>query len=97
MEPVKKVEIITNTLELERVIKILEKVGVSGYTIIKDVTGKGDRGRIIDDLETEALTNGYVMTVCTEDQEHKVVEAIKPILKKYGGVCIVSDAKWIVH
>ncbi len=59
--------------------------------------GKGDRGRVIDDLETEALTNGYVMSICTEDQEHKVVEAIKPILKKYGGVCIVSDAKWIVH
>lgn len=97
MEQVKKVEIITNTLEIKKVIRILDKVGVSGYTVIEDVTGKGDRGRVIDDLETEALTNGYVMSICTEDQEHKVVEAIKPILKKYGGVCIVSDAKWIVH
>lgn len=97
MESVKRVEIITNTLELEQVLKILDKVGVSGYTIIKDVIGKGDRGRVIDDLETEALTNGYVMTVCTEEQEHNVVEAIRPILKKFGGVCIVTDAKWIVH
>ena len=97
MEQVKKVEIITNTLEIKKVLRILDKVGVSGYTVIEDVTGKGDRGRVIDDLETEALTNGYVMSICTEDQEHKVVEAIKPILKKYGGVCIVSDAKWIVH
>ncbi len=97
MEQVKKIEIITNTLEIEKVLRILDKVGVSGYTVIEDVTGKGDRGRVIDDLETEALTNGYVMSICTEDQEHKVVEAIKPILKKYGGVCIVSDAKWIVH
>ncbi len=97
MEQVKKVEIITNTLELERVLNILDKVSVSGYTIIKDVIGKGDRGRIINDLETQALTNGYVMAICTEDQEHKVVEAITPILKKYGGVCIVSDAKWIEH
>jgi nitrogen regulatory protein PII len=97
VEQVKKIEIITNTLEIEKVLRILDKVGVSGYTVIEDVTGKGDRGRVIDDLETEALTNGYVMSICTEDQEHKVVEAIKPILKKYGGVCIVSDAKWIVH
>lgn len=97
MESVKRVEIITNTLEIEQVLKILDKVGVSGYTIIKDVIGKGDRGRVIDDLETEALTNGYVMTVCTEEQEHNVVEAIRPILKKFGGVCIVTDAKWIVH
>lgn len=97
MEQVKKLEIITNTLEIEKVIRILDKIGVSGYTVIEDVTGKGDRGRVIDDLEIEALTNGYVMSICTEDQEHKVVEAIEPILKKYGGVCIVSDAKWIVH
>jgi hypothetical protein len=25
------------------------------------------------------------------------VEAIRPILKKYGGVCVVSDAKSIIH
>lgn len=97
MERVQKVEIITNTLELGKVLDILEKVGVSGYTLIKDVTGKGDRGQVLDDLETEALTNGYVLSVCTEDQEHQLVEAIRPILKKYGGVCLVSDAKWIVH
>lgn len=37
------------------------------------------------------------MSICTEDQKHQVVEAIKPIIKKYGGVYIVSDAKRIVH
>lgn len=89
------VEMITNTLELEQVLRILDKIGVSGYTVIRDVTGKGNRGTVFDDLETEALTNGYVMSICTEDQEQKVVEAVTPMLKKYGGVCIVSDAKWI--
>lgn len=97
MERVKKVEIITNTLELGKVLDILEKVGVSGYTLIKDVTGKGDRGQVLDDLETEALTNGYVLSVCTEEQESELVEAVRPVLKKYGGVCLVSDAKWLVH
>jgi len=42
-----------------------KKVGVSGYTIIKDVTGKGDRGKVIDDLETPTHTNGYAMSVST--------------------------------
>jgi nitrogen regulatory protein PII len=94
---VKRIEIITNTLELEKVLKILDDTDVSGYTIIQDVTGKGDRGRIIDDLEGHALTNSYVITICTEEQEHLLVEAIRPILKKYGGVCIISDAKSIIH
>lgn len=97
MEAIKRLEIMTNSLEIPQVIEVLEKVGVSGYTIIKNVTGKGDRGRVIDDLETQALVNGYVLSVCTEEQEYEVVEAIRPILKKIGGVCIVSDAKWIAH
>ncbi|MGI2905735.1 P-II family nitrogen regulator [Tolypothrix sp. VBCCA 56010] len=96
MELVKKIEIITNSLELPRVLKILEKAGVSGYTIIENVTGTGDRGRVINDLATQALTNGYVMSICTE-KEHQLVKAIEPVLKKFGGVCIVSDAKWIAH
>ncbi|BCL34343.1 P-II family nitrogen regulator [Nostoc sp. MS1] len=97
MEAVKKIEIITNSLELPKVLDILDKTGVSGYTVIETVTGKGDRGRVINDLETHTLTNGYVMSICTEKQEQELVEAIQPVIKKYGGVCIVSDAKWIAH
>ena len=95
MELVKKVEVITNSLELPQVMKILEKASVSGYTIIENVTGTGDRGRILNDLATQALTNRYAMSICTEKQEHQLVAAIEPVLKKFGGVCIVSDAQWI--
>jgi nitrogen regulatory protein PII len=97
VENVKKIEIVTNSLELPKVLEILEKLGVSGYTVIEDVIGKGKRGRVINDLETHALTNGYVMSICTEAQEQALVKAIRPVIKKYGGVCIVSDAKWIAH
>jgi nitrogen regulatory protein PII len=97
VENIKKIEIITNSLELKQVINVLDKAGISGYSVIKDVTGSGDRGRVIDDLETAALTNVYVLSVCHQGKEEKVVEAITPILKKYGGICIVSDAKWIAH
>ncbi|MEA5593307.1 P-II family nitrogen regulator [Rivularia sp. UHCC 0363] len=96
MEPVKRIEIITNSLEIPLVLEILDKIG-SGYTIIKEVTGKGDRGRVIDDLETQAFTNGYVLSICTLEQHYDLVAKIKPVLKKYGGVCIVSDAEWIAH
>ena len=97
MQTVKKIEIITNSLELQKVLEILDHAGVSGYTIIEDVTGKGHRGRVMNDLESHALTNGYVMTICDQEKEHQVVEAIRPIIKKYGGVCIVSDAQSIIH
>lgn len=97
MEIGKKIEIITNTLELKQVVKILEEVGVSGYSIIQNVVGKGDRGKVINDLETNVLTNGYVMSICTEAQAQQLVAGIKPILRKFGGTCVVSDAQWIDH
>jgi hypothetical protein len=37
------------------------------------------------------------MSICTEKQEQELVEAVEPVIKKYGGVCIVSDVKWIAH
>jgi nitrogen regulatory protein PII len=97
VESIKKIEIITNSLELNQVTSVLDKAGISGYSVIKDVTGSGDRGKVIDDLETTALTNIYVLSVCHQEKEEEIVEAITPILKKYGGICIVSDAKWIAH
>jgi nitrogen regulatory protein PII len=97
VETVKKIEIITNSLELTKVLEILEKSGISEYTVIENITGKGHRGRVIDDLETHTLTNVYVMSICTESQEQKLAEAIRPLIKKYGGICIVSDVKWIAQ
>lgn len=97
MEIVKKVEIVTISLEMSKVLEVLEEVGITGYTVIRDVVGKGERGLTSNDLEKDVLSNRYVMTVCTAEQEELLVEAIRPILKKFGGVCIISDAKWIRH
>jgi nitrogen regulatory protein PII len=96
VENIKRIEIITSSVELKPVIEMLNEVGVSGYTIVTNVTGSGDRGRVIDDLET-TLTNVYILTLCNQEHEEGVVTGITPILKKFGGVCIVSDAKWIAH
>ena len=97
MEPVKKIEIVTNSVELGKVLELLERVDVPGYTVIRNVIGKGDRGRASDDIEVTVLSNVYVMTVCTEEQVNKVVEAMRPILKRFGGVCLISDAQSVVH
>ncbi|WP_017717031.1 P-II family nitrogen regulator [Kamptonema formosum] len=94
----KKVEIIITSLELEKVLSTLEEVGVSGYTIIREVTGKGERGVVSNDLEMgAAFSNGYVMSICTEEKATEFVEIIRPLLKKFGGVCLLSDVQSIIH
>jgi hypothetical protein len=52
---------------------------------------------VIDDKDSAALTNVYVLSVCSSKKEQEIVGVITPVLKQYGGICIVSDAKWIEH
>jgi len=41
MESVKRVEIIAHSVELGKILDGLDKAGVPGYSVIRDVAGKG--------------------------------------------------------
>ncbi|CAD5922211.1 P-II family nitrogen regulator [Planktothrix agardhii] len=97
MQDIKKVEIIIDTFHIQDALDILDQIKVSGYTLIKDTSGKGDRGVSCSDLECD-FSSSYIMTICTnEKQLNTLIELIKPLLKKVGGVCLFSDAKWVIH
>jgi nitrogen regulatory protein PII len=97
MQEVKKIEIIIDTSWIEDTIKILDSLSVSGYTIIEETSGKGDRGLSCPDIGC-AFSNSYIMTVCTNEQQlNSLVQKITPLLKKLGGVCLVTEAKWVNH
>lgn len=97
MQNVKRVEIITDALEMREVIRVLEREGVSGYTVVPNVVGAGERGAQSGDDLTDVFKNSMLITTCSPDHVESLVEAIRPILKRRGGVCLVSDAAWVVH
>lgn len=97
MTPMKKVEIVTDLLELPTMARALEELGVSGYTVIRDVTGYGERGRRSGDEITGVFQNCYLMAVCTPDIAERIVETIRPILKRFGGMALVTDCLWVKH
>ena len=97
MQDIKKVEIIIDTFHIQDALNILEQVKVSGYAVIQNTSGKGDRGFSCSDLDCD-FTSSYIMTVCTnEKQLNTLIELIKPLLQKVGGVCLLTDAKWVIH
>jgi nitrogen regulatory protein PII len=97
MTPMKRLDIVVDALELSNVAAVLDRAGVSGYTIIREVTGKGDRGdRSGDDL-AGALRNGYILCACTDTQAQWIGEALRPVLRRFGGVCLVTDCLWLDH
>ncbi|NJR75308.1 MAG: P-II family nitrogen regulator [Scytonema sp. CRU_2_7] len=90
MHLVKKIEIIANSFELGKLLDSLDKSGVHGHAVIRDVAGKGLPGTA-EDLDMTMLDNVYIIAFCMPDQLKPVVENIRPLLNKFGGTCYISD------
>jgi nitrogen regulatory protein PII len=94
---VRRIEIITPSVELRKVLELLDSLHVKGYSILRNVSGKGDRGTTACDIDLDGACNDYVLAVCDDEQEKQVMKAMRPILQRYGGVCLSSEAKWLLH
>ncbi len=90
MHLVKKIEIIANAFELSKILQSLDKSGVHGHAVIRNVAGKGLRGTA-EDLDMTMLDNVYIIAFCMPEYVKPVVENIKPLLNKFGGTCYISD------
>jgi nitrogen regulatory protein PII len=97
MQTIKRVEIVTDSLEMQEVIEVIESIGIAGYTLIKDVLGKGERGIQSGDELTGVFKNSLLLVACEPGKVPGLVEAVRPMLKQCGGICLVSDAQWVVH
>ena len=97
MRPVKKLEIIIDSLEVNTVTDMLDTAGVSGYTIMRDAIGKGERGMQRGDGLTNVFSNAIIITACAPDEAARIIEMLRPLLHRAGGVCLLSDAAWVEH
>jgi nitrogen regulatory protein PII len=97
MTPVKRIEIVADAVELPALIAALHHARASGWTIIRNIAGAGDRGERGADQPTDVLGNVMLVVACPEQQVSAIVEAVRPILRRFGGMCLVSDALWADH
>lgn len=97
MKPVKRIEIVVGAPELDALTEGLERVGADAYTVMRNVAGKGDRGARSDDELSDVFRNVYIVIACAPERAAAVVEAVRPFLRRFGGMCLVSDASWVLH
>jgi nitrogen regulatory protein PII len=90
MQSVKRIEIVTDSIELSKIIEGLKQTNVTRYTVIRNVTGNGIRGTL--DLDIDGLEHDYVVAICLPEQLEAVVATLRPILNRFGGICLISDA-----
>lgn len=92
LHPMKEVRVIIQGEHQGFVIEILDTLNISGYTIIKNLSGKGHHGfhtahPMFD--ETESLL--MIMTVVPEEKVEPILSGLTPIFDRYMGVMFVSD------
>ena len=97
MKQMKKVEVIIESIYVNRVLELFKESGVTGYTIFRDIEGYGSHGLKTADEANDLLSNSYIFTVCEEEKFAKMIEKIRSFINKYGGKCIVSDAQVLLN
>lgn len=92
----KKVEVIVRGQFLKEVEALLDRVKVSGYTIIPDISGKGHHGMHEGHLMfNEMHSMVMVITVMPKEKVQTVLAGMKPMLEHHSGVVFISDVEVI--
>lgn len=88
----KKVVIITEAVILNKVLKVIEDAGASGYTII-NVTGKGTRGiRSDQDSFLHLFKNLMIVIIADEEIAREIAEEITTnFFNHYAGIVYLED------
>ncbi|MFN3235724.1 MAG: P-II family nitrogen regulator [Pseudomonadales bacterium] len=98
MKPCKRIEIVIEKPMAQHLADKLMALGAPGYTCLDHASGQGDRGLRGAYEPTGTETNCVFIVACETAQDaEKVVEGIRPMLSRSGGVCLVSDAYWVQH
>jgi hypothetical protein len=98
MKPCKRIEIVIETPMVPSLIRLFEELDIPGYTLIPDVRGAGDRGtRRADEFSGES-SNSLVLVACDDQATiERLLEGVRPLIRRSGGICLLSDAHWLSH
>jgi len=92
LHPLKKIEIIVKGKRETFVQDLLEESGVSGYTIHRNVAGKGTsgfhEGNLLFNDEASLV---MFFAVSDESKIQAIIDGLTPLFEKSSGVMFVSD------
>ncbi|MCI5064344.1 transcriptional regulator [bacterium] len=97
MKAVKRFEIVIEALYEESLLEIFDEIGLVGYTILRNVSGSGERGARSSDGLTRVMENILVIAAGTEEQGEALREPLRALLEDGGGICLASPADWLIH
>lgn len=90
----KRIEILADTALLKRVTGAIDKVGITGWTVVPVLSGKGREGHWREErvMGTDKV---FVLTIAAEDKAMALAEDLAPVLTKYGFILNMWDVEVI--
>ena len=89
----KKVEIVVEAACAPRIIDMIESVGATGYTVLRKVSGKGNRGVRNDAHLTDVFQNVMIVVIAADDVARRIITESQPLLENYAGIVSMSDVE----
>jgi len=89
--PKKKIEMVVEAARAPRLLEMIEAAGAKGYTVIPEVSGKGNRGLRNEAHISDVFRNVMIITITTEEIAERIVEESQRMLENFAGIVYVSD------
>lgn len=98
MKPCKRIEIVIEQPLARKLSEKLTELGAPGYTLIQQASGRGDRGIRRADEPTGTSSNCMFIIACDDEETvARILEGVRSLLSRSGGICLLSDAQWLRH
>lgn len=89
----KKIEIVVEAARARAVIEMIEDAGAKGYTVVPQVSGKGNRGIRDEAHLSDVFRNMLIIVIAAEEIASRIVEQSQALLENYAGIVVVSDVE----
>ena len=89
----KRIEVLIDAPLVPLLAEAAEASGVTGYTVLPTLGGKGRSGIWREDQLTGAANKVMFVTIATEAKANALVDALTPLLDQYGIVLAIGDVQ----
>ena len=87
----KRVEFIVEASCAAAIIEMVEQEGAHGYSVLPQVSGKGNRGVRNDAHLSDVFRNVLIIVIASPEIVQRIVERSTALLENYAGIVVVSD------
>ena len=92
LHPMKEIRVIVAGEHQAFVTELLDRMKVTGYTIIGNLSGKGHHGvHEAHFMFSEQESLEMIMTVVPEEKVEPILAGLRPLFERHSGVMFVAD------